>query len=142
MQCISTRKALQAFIVCAWSSVAAGGAFTNHVGHVVCGSLTSVTNGFAVIEGRRYPMSIFPETEQARMRRLVRAPSPLPLPLAARRRSIRERWLRNEALLAAGAKSEEAAEAMRQRLRAAWRRMLREADIDPATRDYWLPRIP
>ena len=76
------------------------------------------------------------------MRSALRVPSELPPELAASRRSLRERWLRNEALLASGAKSEEDAEATRSRLRSAWRRMLDAAGLDPATRAHWLPRLP
>ena len=141
MLSISTRKALQAFIVCVWSSVAVGDAFTNHAGYVVSGSLTALTNGTAVINGRAYPLSIFPDSEQARMRKLLMIPLALPPALEARRRALRERLLRNEALLKAGAKTPEAAASQRGKLEAAWRRMLESAEIDEAMRAYWLVRL-
>lgn len=141
MPYISTKKALLACIACAWSSVAWCDAFTNHAGYVVSGSLTAVSNGFAVIEGRRYPLSIFPDVEQARMRALLNVPFALPPALEARRLALRERLLRNEALLKAGAKTPEDAAAQRARLETAWRRVLESAEIDEATRAYWLVRL-
>ena len=77
------------------------------------GRLTAVSNSVAVIGGRAYPLSIFPESEQARMRELLQVPSDLPPALAKRRRALRERHLRNEALLKAGAKTSEAADLLR-----------------------------
>ena len=141
MPSISTRKALQACIVCVWSSVAAASAFTNHAGHVVSGRLTALTNGVALIGGRSYPLSIFPDAEQARMRELLRVPLALPPALESRRLALRERLLRNEALLKAGAKTPDAAAAQRARLEAAWRRSLEGANLDGATRVYWLSRL-
>ena len=141
MPSISTRKALQACIVCVWSSVAAASAFTNHAGHVVSGRLTALTNGVALIGGRSYPLSIFPDAEQARMRELLRVPLALPPALESRRLALRERLLRNEALLKAGAKTPDAAAAQRARLEAAWRRSLEDANLDDATRTYWLSRL-
>jgi len=135
---ISTRKALQACIVCVWSSVAWGDSFTNHAGHAVVGQLTAVSNNVAVIDGRVYPLSIFPDSEQARMRDLLQVPSDLPPALVKRRRALRERYLRNEALLKAGAKTSEAAARQRADLESAWRRSLDSPDIDRATRSYWL----
>lgn len=145
MLSIFTRKALPACIACALSSAAlADGAeaYTNHAGHVVTGRLTAITNGYAVIEKRRYPLTIFPATEQERMRKAIGAPAELPPVLEANLRSLRERWLRNDALLAAGAKSQEDAELARQRLRSIWRRMLDSENLDPATRNHWLHRFP
>ena len=141
MPSISTRKALQACIVCVWSSVAAASAFTNHAGHVVSGRLTALTNGVAVIGGRSYPLSVFPDVEQARMRELLRVPLALPPALESRRLAFRERLLRNEALLAAGAKTPESAAAQRKRLETAWRRSLEDSNVDAATRDYWNARL-
>ena len=141
MSSISTRKALQACIVCAWSSIAWGDSFTNHAGHAVIGRLTAVSNNMAVIGGRAYPLSIFPDTEQARMRDLLQVPSDLPPALAKRRRALRERYLRNEALLKAGAKTPEAAARQRADLKSAWRHALGKADIDRATRAYWLSHL-
>ena len=141
MPSIFTRKALQACIVCAWSSLAAASAFTNHAGHVVSGRLTALTNGTALINGRAYPLSIFPESEQARMRELLRVPLALSPALESRRLALRERLLRNEALLKAGAKTPEAAAAQRARLATAWRRAMESADVDAATRAYWLDRL-
>ena len=141
MPSISTRKALQACIVCVWSSVAAASAFTNHAGHVVSGRLTALTNGVALIGGRSYPLSIFPDAEQARMRELLRVPLALPPALESRRLAFRERLLRNEALLAAGAKTPESAAAQRKRLETAWRRSLEDSNVDAATRDYWNARL-
>ena len=113
MSSISTRKVLQACIVCAWSSIAWGDSFTNHAGHAVIGRLTAVSNNVAVIGGRAYPLAIFPNAEQARMRDLLQVPNDLPPALAKRRRALRERYLRNEALLKAGAKTSEAADRLR-----------------------------
>ena len=141
MPSISTRKALQACIVCVWSSVAAASAFTNHAGHVVSGRLTALTNGVALIGGRSYPLSIFPDAEQARMRELLRVPLALPPALESRRLALRERLLRNEALLKAGAKTPDAAAAQRANLEATWRRSLKLARIDETTRAYWLVRL-
>ena len=143
MPSIFTRKALQACIACVWSSVACATpvAFTNHAGHAVSGRLTALTNGVAVIGGRAYPLSVFPESEQARMRGLLRVPLALPPALESRRLALRERLLRNEALLKAGAKTPDAAAAQRARLEAAWRRSLEDANLDDATRTYWLSRL-
>ena len=141
MPSISTRKALQACIVCVWSSLACASAFTNHAGHAVSGRLTALTNGVAVIGGRAYPLSIFPDSEQARMRELLRVPLALPPALESRRLALRERLLRNEALLKAGVKTPEAAAAQRERLEIAWRRALESAKLDEATRAYWLDRL-
>ena len=141
MSSISTRKALQACIACVWSSVAAASSFTNHAGHAVSGRLTALTNGVAVIGGRSYPLSVFPDSEQARMRELLRVPLALPPALESRRLAFRERLLRNEALLAAGAKTPESAAAQRKRLETAWRRSLEDSNVDAATRDYWNARL-
>jgi len=138
VRCIFTRKALPAFIACVLSSAAAGGSFTNHVGRSVSGQLTSITNGVAVIGSRSYPLSIFPESEQARLRELLQEPKPLTPQLAALRRSHRERLLRNEALLKAGAKTEEAAAAHRAKLESAWRRALEASSLDARSRAYWI----
>lgn len=138
MRYIFTRKALPAFIACVLSSAAAGGSFTNHVGRSVSGQLTSITNGVAVIGSRSYPLSIFPDSEQARMRELLQTPQPLTPELAALQRSHRERLLRNEALLKAGAKTEEEAAALRAKLEAAWRRALDTSVLDAKTRAYWI----
>ena len=96
------------------------------------GRLTALTNGVAVIDGRSYPLSVFPDVEQARMRELL---------LESRRLALRERLLRNEALLKAGAKTPDAAAAQRANLEATWRRSLKLAQIDEATRAYWLVRL-
>ena len=143
MPSISTRKALQACIACVWSSVACATpvAFTNHAGHAVSGRLTALTNGVAVIGGRSYPLSVFPDAEQARMRELLRVPLALPPALESRRLALRERLLRNEALLKAGAKTPDAAAAQRAKLEATWRRSLKLAQIDETTRAYWLVRL-
>ena len=142
MQCISTRKALPAFIACALSSAAAGGSFTNHVGHAVSGELTAVSNGVAVIGLRSYPLSVFPESEQARMRSLLALPEPLPPALVALRRSLKERAKRTDALVAAGACSEEAAAAKRVRLESIWTRAVEEeGSLSPAARTYWRTRL-
>ena len=140
MPFIFTRKALQACIVCAWSSLAAASAFTNHAGHAVSGRLTALTNGTALINGRAYPLSIFPASEQARMRELLRVPLALPPALESRRLALRERLLRNEALLKAGAKTPEDAAAQRARLENAWRRPKESADGHETTSAYWLDR--
>ena len=135
MQSISTRKALQACIVCVLSSAAVASSFTNHAGHVVSGRLVALTNGVAVIAGRAYPLSAFPVSEQDRMRALLQVPHELPPQLANLRRSIRERCLRSEALLKAGAKSPESAE--RAQHESAWFRALDSASMDSASRAYW-----
>ena len=75
------------------------------------------------------------------MRESIKVPLALPPVLEARRRALRERLLRNEALLKAGAKTSEAAASQRGKLEAAWRRMLESAEIDEATRAYWLVRL-
>ena len=123
------------------STRATPAAFTNHAGHAVNGHLTALTNGAAVIGGRTYPLSIFPDSEQARMRELLRVPLALPPALESRRLALRERVLRNEALLKAGAKTPEVAAAQRARLEAAWRRTLETSTVDFATRDYWLVHL-
>lgn len=41
---------------------------TNHVGHCIAGELTAVTNGTFVIDGRAYPLSVLPKSEQKRVR--------------------------------------------------------------------------
>ena len=115
--------------------------FTNHAGHAVSGRLTALTNGTVVINGRAYPLSIFPDSEQARMRELLRVPLALTPALENRRRALRERLLRSEALLKAGAKTSEAAAAQRSRLKATWRHALDSSAIDPVTRAYWLDRL-
>ena len=81
------------------------------------GRLTALTNGVAVIGGRGYPLSIFPDSEQARMRELLRVPLALPPALESRRIALRER------------------------LEIAWRRALESAKLDEATRAYWLDRL-
>ena len=101
------------------------------------GRLTALTNGTAVIAGRAYPLSVFPPSEQERMRALLRVPRGLPPPLDNLRRSIRERCLRSEALLKAGAKSPESAAAQRAQLESAWLRALDSAPMDSAPRAYW-----
>ena len=142
MLCIFTRKALPAFIACVLSSAAAGEAFTNHVGRSVSGQLTAITNGVAVIGSRSYPLSIFPESEQARMRALLAVPDPLPPSLDALRRSLKERALRADALAAAGAKGEADVAAGRAKLESAWARALNaDASLTPVTRSHWLPRL-
>ena len=141
MPSISTRKVLQVCIVCAWSSIAWGDSFTNHAGHAVSGRLTAVSNNVAVIGGRSYPLSIFPESEQARMRELLQVPLDLPPALASRRIALRERILRNEALLKAGAKTPESAATQRAKLEAAWCHALDSAALDPATRSHWLAHL-
>ena len=143
MQCISIKRALPAFIACALSSAAADGvAFTNHAGHAVSGRLSAITNGFAVVEGRRYPLSIFPAAEQARMRELLALPEPLPPALVALRRSLKERAMRTEALVAAGACGEAEAESKRARLQSIWARALEdESSLSAATRRHWQVRL-
>ena len=137
MRSIFTRKALQACIVCVLSSAAVASSFTNHAGHVVSGRLVAITNGVAVIGGRAYPLSVFPESERARMRELLRVPLALPPALESRRLAIRERLLRNDALLKAGAKAPAAAAAQRARLESTWRHVLESAEIDETARAYW-----
>ena len=75
------------------------------------------------------------------MRELLRVPLTLPPALESRRLALRERLLRNEALLRAGAKTPDAAAAQRAKLEATWRRSLNLARIDEATRAYWLVRL-
>ena len=105
------------------------------------GRLTALTNGVAVIDGRSYPLSVFPDVEQARMRELLRVPRALPPALESRRLALRERLLRNEALLKAGAKTPEAAAAQRARLETAWRHALESSAIDSVTCAHWLDRL-
>ncbi len=101
-----------------------------------------MTNGVAVIGSRKYPLSIFPAAEQARMRALLAMPEPLPPSLAALRRSLRERTKRSDALAAAGVCGKDEAAAGRARLQSAWTRAL-EADesLSPAARAYWRSRL-
>ena len=147
MRYISTRKARAACIVCALSSVAVlggaqSGSFTNHAGHAVSGVLTSVSNGVAVISGKAYPITAFPEGERARMIGMLGVPQDLPAHLDALRRSLRGRALRAEALEKAGAKTRSEAEAARARLAAMWSRALdADATISSATRDHWRTRL-
>lgn len=147
MRYISTWKARAACIVCALSSVAVSvgaqsGSFTNHAGHAVSGVLTSVSNGVAVISGRAYPITAFPEVERARMIGMLGLPQDLPAHLDALRRSLRGRVRRVEALEKAGAKTRSEAEAARTRLSAMWSRALdAEATLSAATRDHWRTRL-
>ena len=140
MQSIFTRKVPTVFIVCVLSSLAWSGTFTNHAGRTISGRLSAISNGMAVVSGRAYPLSVFPESEQRRMLALLSVPEPLPPRLEALRRSLRERALRAEALAAAGAGAD--AEAKRAKLQSAWARAL-DADvgISPATRRHWLTRM-
>ena len=99
-------------------------------------------NGVAVIGSRSYPLSVFPESEQARMRSLLAIPEPLPPALVALRRSLNERAKRTDALVAAGACSEEAAAAKRARLESIWTRAVDAEDaLTPAMRKYWRSRL-
>lgn len=116
-------------------------AFTNHAGHAVVGRLTAVSNNVAVIGGRVYPLAIFPDSEQARMRDLLQVPRDLSPALTKRRCALRERYLRNEALLKAGAKTSESAAAQRAKLEAAWRHALDSAALDPVTRSHWFAHL-
>lgn len=142
MRSISTRKAAAACIACALSSCAWGDAFTNHVGHAVWGRLSTISNGTAVISGHAYPLSVFPDAEQKRMRALLAVPDPLPPSLDALRRSLKERALRADALAAAGAKGEADAAAGRAKLESTWARALNaDSSLTPATRSHWLPRL-
>jgi len=124
------------------SSLAWGDSFTNHAGHAVSGSLSAISNGTVVISGRKYPMSAFPEDEQRRMRELLDVPDALPPPLAALRRSLKERMLRVDALAAADATGDSAAKARRAKLQSIWASALNaDATLTPATRKHWLPRL-
>lgn len=134
MQYIFTRKALPAFIACVLNSAAAAGSFTNHTGRAVSGELTAISNGVAVIGSRGYPLSIFPEAEQVRMRSLLALSPPLPPDLVALRRSLDERFRRNEALLKVGAKTEAQAAAQRAKLEAVWQRALRASREEQQSR--------
>lgn len=75
------------------------------------------------------------------MRELLRVPLALPPALESRRLALRERLLRNEALLKAGAKTPDAAAAQRANLEATWRRTLETSNIDVVTRGYWLAHL-
>jgi len=87
-------------------------------------------------------MSAFPEDEQRRMRELLDVPDALPPPLAALRRSLKERMLRVDALAAAGATGDSAAKARRAKLQSIWASALNaDATLTPATRKHWLPRL-
>ena len=141
MRYISTRKALPAFIACVLSSVAFGEAYTNHAGHAVSGKLTAITNRMAVRSGRSYPLSVFPDAEQTRMKLALAVPLPLPPALEANRRSLRNRLLRSEALCNAGAKSREDADRRRAEIEAAWAGALSNAGLDAATREHWRARL-
>ena len=101
MQSIFSRKAKAAFIACAWSSAAFAHSFTNHAGHVVSGELSSVSNGVAVVSGKAYPLTVFPASEQARMRAIFGVvPQPTPREKAVSRYR-KEMEKRREALEAA-----------------------------------------
>ena len=147
MRYTSIRKARAVCIVCALSSLSAlfgvqTGSFTNHAGHAVSGALTSVSNGTAVISGRAYPLSAFPDAERARMMELLGAPQELPAHLHALRRSLRDRALRAEALAKTGAKKRADADAARARLAAMWSRALdSDSSLSAATRDHWRARL-
>jgi len=161
---ICTRKAFPAFIACVLSSAVFGDAhtnhagravggkltasggvvcesYTNHAGHAVGGKLTAITNRMAVISGRSYPLSAFPEAEQARMRMALSVPLPLPPALEANRRSLRNRLLRSEAMCNAGAKSREEANRRRAEIETAWSGALDRANLDAATREHWRARL-
>lgn len=56
------------------------------------------------------------------MHELLNVARPLPPELLLRFKSLRTRYLRNEALLESGAKSMEDAESQRRRLESAWRK--------------------
>ena len=87
MQSIFSRKAKAAFIACAWSSAAFAHSFTNHAGHVV--------------SGKAYPLTVFPASEQARMRAIFGVvPQPKPREKAVSRYR-KEMEKRREALEAA-----------------------------------------
>ena len=75
-----------------------------------------------------------PEAEQVRMRSLLALPPPLPPDLVALRRSLDERFRRNEALLKAGAKTEAQAAAQRAKLEAVWQRALRASREEQQSR--------
>ena len=75
------------------------------------------------------------------MRKLLKIPLALPPALEARRRALRERLLRNEALLKAGAKTPAAAAAQRAKIEAAWHRMLEASELDEKTRAHWATRL-
>lgn len=141
MRYISTRKALLAFIACALSSAAFGEAYTNHAGRAVSGKLTAITNCMAVISGRSLPLSVFPDSEQTRMRLALAVPLPLPPALEASRCSLRNRILRSEALCDAGAKSREDADRRRTEIETAWSAALCKAGLDAATREHWKARL-
>ena len=142
MRFTSTRKARAACIVCALSSALCGESFTNHAGRAVSGRLTALSNGVAVIAGRTYPLSAFPERERARMRGILAVPEPLPPSLAALRKSLRERALRVAALESAGAKEKTSAAAAREKLQSIWTHALEgDTTISPATREHWRVRL-
>lgn len=46
---------------------------TNHLGHVMTGELTSVTNGNFTISGRTMPLKVLPKHEQRRLKALAGA---------------------------------------------------------------------
>ena len=124
------------------SGAAAADSFTNHAGHVVCGCLEAVSNNVAVISGRAYPLSIFPDSEKKRIQDAFGGLPRLPPRLVAMRSSLRDRYLRNEALFKAGAKSAEQAARQRSRLVGIWRRALDEdGELDQAQRDAWAAHL-
>lgn len=164
MRYICTRKAFPAFIACVLSSAVFGDAhanhagravggkltasggvvcesYTNHAGHAVGGKLTAITNRMAVISGRSYPLSAFPEAEQARMRMALSVPLPLPPALEANRRSLRNRLLRSEAMCNAGAKSREEADRRRAEIETAWSAALCKEGLDAASCEHWKARL-
>lgn len=120
--------------------------FTNHAGHAVSGRLEAVSDGAAVISGRKYPLSIFPDSEKRRMLDAFpggrESPRALPAALEAKRRWLKEKYYRNEALARAGAKSETEAAEQRTRILRFWRMALDgAAGLSPEERTYWSSRL-
>ncbi len=145
MSSICTKTARAACIACVWNSLAAVPvAVTNHAGHVVRGDLSAISNQTAVIDGRAYPLAVFPTREQVRLVDLFGVPRRPALPhgLELRRRAYRERLARNEQLAKAGAKTPEAAARQRERLHAMWLRAVAdEPGLDDATRVWARTRL-
>ena len=144
MPSIFTKRVLAACTACVLSNSAfaqssqSAGVFTNHAGHVVSGTLSSISNGVATIGKRRYPLSIFPDREQARMYGLLNMARALPPELMSLFKSLRERQLRNEALLKSGVKDREKAQSRRRYLHRMWLRAVDEYDLDAPARRYAL----
>lgn len=136
-------------IVCIWSSAAAAepaaapssAAYTNVAGRVICAVPESLSNGVVRLSGRSYPLSIFPASEQVRLRLALGVPV-LPSELVSRRDLYRDLLVRIAALEGAGEQDAGKGAAHRAAIFAAWKRALEACPaLSPAERDYWSTRL-